>query len=125
MNDAPSNTVSLEKNKNETFSRGIRQLVLSGDLVQAAQCCGPITFPAIADLNKRRDPGSPSMTAPSVTPSQVRRALLLRSEIALLDLRHEAAFATGLRCLPPTWRRPDCAGGRSAVAAQGRARRAL
>src|SRR4051812_18003021 len=35
------------------------------------------------------------MTAPSVTPSQVRRALLLRDEIALLDVRHEAAFATG------------------------------
>ena len=35
------------------------------------------------------------MTVPSVTPSQVRRALLLRDEIALLDLRHEAAFATG------------------------------
>jgi rhodanese-related sulfurtransferase len=35
------------------------------------------------------------MTAPSVTSSQVRRALLLRDEIALLDLRHEAAFATG------------------------------
>jgi rhodanese-related sulfurtransferase len=35
------------------------------------------------------------MTAPSVTPSQVRCALLLRDEIALLDLRHEAAFATG------------------------------
>ena len=35
------------------------------------------------------------MTAPSVTPSQVRSALLLREEIALLDLRHEAAFATG------------------------------
>ncbi len=35
------------------------------------------------------------MTAPSVTPSQVRRALLLRDEVALLDLRHEAAFATG------------------------------
>src|SRR5471030_2614403 len=34
------------------------------------------------------------MTA-SVTPSQVRCALLLRDEIALLDLRHEAAFATG------------------------------
>jgi rhodanese-related sulfurtransferase len=34
------------------------------------------------------------MTA-SVTPLQVRRALLLRDEIALLDLRHEAAFATG------------------------------
>jgi rhodanese-related sulfurtransferase len=36
-----------------------------------------------------------SMTAPSVTPSQVRTALLLRDEIALLDVRHEAAFATG------------------------------
>jgi rhodanese-related sulfurtransferase len=35
------------------------------------------------------------MTAPSVTPSQVRCALLLREEIALLDLRHEAAYATG------------------------------
>jgi rhodanese-related sulfurtransferase len=35
------------------------------------------------------------MTLPSVTPSQVRCALLLRDEIALLDLRHEAAFATG------------------------------
>jgi rhodanese-related sulfurtransferase len=36
-----------------------------------------------------------SMTAPTVTPPQVRRALLLREEIALLDLRHEAAYATG------------------------------
>ncbi len=35
------------------------------------------------------------MTFPSVTPSQIRRALLLREEIALLDVRHEAAFATG------------------------------
>jgi rhodanese-related sulfurtransferase len=35
------------------------------------------------------------MTVASVTPSQVRAALLLRDEIALLDLRHEAAFATG------------------------------
>ncbi len=31
----------------------------------------------------------------TVTPREVRRALLLRREIALLDLRHEAAFATG------------------------------
>src|ERR1700752_1626772 len=38
---------------------------------------------------------SPSMTVPSVIPSQVRGALLLRDEIALLDVRHEAAFATG------------------------------
>lgn len=35
------------------------------------------------------------MTAPTITASQVRAALLLRDEIALLDLRHEAAFATG------------------------------
>jgi rhodanese-related sulfurtransferase len=35
------------------------------------------------------------MTTPSVTPSQVRSALLLRDEIALLDVRHEAAYATG------------------------------
>src|SRR5712692_10313816 len=35
------------------------------------------------------------MTAPSITPSQVRCALLLRDEIAFLDLRHEAAYATG------------------------------
>ena len=35
------------------------------------------------------------MTVPSVTPQQVRCALLLHDEIALLDIRHEAAFATG------------------------------
>ena len=35
------------------------------------------------------------MTVPSVTPSQIRTALLLRDEIALLDVRHEAVFATG------------------------------
>jgi rhodanese-related sulfurtransferase len=35
------------------------------------------------------------MTVPSVAPSQVRNMLLLREEIVLLDLRHEAAFATG------------------------------
>jgi rhodanese-related sulfurtransferase len=35
------------------------------------------------------------MTPPTVTPSRVRSALLLRDEIALIDLRHEAAFATG------------------------------
>ena len=34
------------------------------------------------------------MTTPTVTPSQVRSMLLLRDEIALLDLRHEAVFAT-------------------------------
>ena len=36
-----------------------------------------------------------TMTTSLVTPSQVRCSLLLREEIALLDLRHEAAFATG------------------------------
>src|SRR3979411_2083156 len=35
------------------------------------------------------------MTLPSITPPDGRRALLLRDEIALLDLRHEAGFATG------------------------------
>ena len=35
------------------------------------------------------------MTVPSIGPSQVRSALLLREEIALLDARHEAVFATG------------------------------
>src|SRR5437879_7660319 len=35
------------------------------------------------------------MTPPTITPSEVRAALLLREEIALLDVRHEAAFATG------------------------------
>lgn len=38
---------------------------------------------------------TPYMSIPSVTPSHIRTALLLREEIALLDLRHEAAFATG------------------------------
>ncbi|WP_050627679.1 rhodanese-like domain-containing protein [Bradyrhizobium viridifuturi] len=35
------------------------------------------------------------MTVSSVTPQDVRAALLLRREIALLDVRHEAEFATG------------------------------
>ncbi|WP_027552178.1 rhodanese-like domain-containing protein [Bradyrhizobium sp. Cp5.3] len=35
------------------------------------------------------------MTLQTVTPADIRRALLLREEIALLDLRFEAAFATG------------------------------
>jgi rhodanese-related sulfurtransferase len=35
------------------------------------------------------------MNATSISASQVRCALLLREEVALLDLRHEAAFATG------------------------------
>src|SRR5665213_229283 len=35
------------------------------------------------------------MPIPSITPAQIRCMLLLRDEIALLDVRHEAAFATG------------------------------
>ncbi len=35
------------------------------------------------------------MTVSSVTPQHIRSALLLRREIALLDVRHEAEFATG------------------------------
>lgn len=35
------------------------------------------------------------MTLPSVSPQDIRTALLLRQEIALLDVRHEADFATG------------------------------
>jgi rhodanese-related sulfurtransferase len=35
------------------------------------------------------------MTISTVTPQDIRAALLLRQEIALLDLRHEADFATG------------------------------
>ena len=35
------------------------------------------------------------MTIPTISASQVRTALKLRDEIALLDLRHEAVFATG------------------------------
>src|SRR5579859_4387749 len=34
------------------------------------------------------------MTTPFVTPPDIRSALLLRQEIAFLDIRHEAAFAT-------------------------------
>lgn len=35
------------------------------------------------------------MKLPTVAPADIRRALLLREEIALLDLRQEAGFATG------------------------------
>ena len=35
------------------------------------------------------------MSLSTVTPQQIRASLLLREEIALLDLRHEADFATG------------------------------
>src|SRR5258708_11265640 len=46
-------------------------------------------------MSRDSDPNPRSMTPSPVTPSQVRIALLLREEIALLDVRHEAAFATG------------------------------
>ena len=32
---------------------------------------------------------------PTVTPAAVRRALLAKTEIALVDVRHESRFATG------------------------------
>src|SRR5258707_4702054 len=35
------------------------------------------------------------MNVPSISHSHVRTSLLLRDEIALLDVRHEAVFATG------------------------------
>src|SRR5258708_10450630 len=35
------------------------------------------------------------MTLPAIMPSDVRIVLSFREEVALLDLRHEAAFATG------------------------------
>src|SRR6185312_713857 len=35
------------------------------------------------------------MSISTVTPRDVRTSLLLREEMALLDVRHEAAFATG------------------------------
>src|SRR5215469_8432096 len=35
------------------------------------------------------------MAISTVTPADIRTALLLRHEIALLDVRHEAQFATG------------------------------
>jgi rhodanese-related sulfurtransferase len=46
-------------------------------------------------IEYRHSWNSRSMSLPSVTPSEVRAALLLREEIALLDVRHEATFATG------------------------------
>jgi rhodanese-related sulfurtransferase len=58
---------------------------------------------AIADWRRRRyqTPRNSdreelfSMIASTVTPQDIRCALLLRQEIALLDVRHEAGFATG------------------------------
>src|SRR5581483_9087735 len=40
--------------------------------------------------------GRPLMSSlPAITPQQIRTALLARGELALLDVRHEAEFATG------------------------------
>jgi rhodanese-related sulfurtransferase len=54
-----------------------------------------MTFHPSYKANHHSRPGPPSMPLPAVTPRDIRCALLLREEIALLDLRHEAAFATG------------------------------
>src|SRR6516165_5259093 len=48
-----------------------------------------------ATVNATFPLSSSFMIIPKVTPAQIRCMLLLREEIALLDLRHEAAFATG------------------------------
>src|SRR5256885_6493168 len=42
-----------------------------------------------------------NITLRSAAPSEIRTALLLRDEIALLDVRHDAAFATRHPLLPP------------------------
>jgi rhodanese-related sulfurtransferase len=55
------------------------------------------------------------MTIPSATPQQIRAALLLREEIALLDVRHEAEFATGHPLFAA-----NMAAGRIALEAQAR-----
>src|SRR5437899_6535106 len=49
------------------------------------ECYTPLAAPSI----------TATMTIPTITPHEIRTALLLREEIALLDLRHEAEFATG------------------------------
>ena len=55
------------------------------------------------------------MSLPSISPSEVRTALLLREEIALLDVRHEAIFATGHPLFAA-----NMAAGRIALEAQAR-----
>ena len=66
------------------------------------------------------------MIPPPVTPSQVRSALLLREEIALLDLRHEAAFATGHPLFAANMAADRIAlEAETQAAAQGRAHRCL
>src|SRR4051812_30906229 len=69
-------------------------------LASRSPCLGKFCFrPSIVLLflarTLRLHTSLPAMTLPTVTPSHVRTALLLREEIALLDVRHEAAFATG------------------------------
>src|SRR6478672_299191 len=46
-------------------------------------------------IRQLNSPRQPPMTPSTITPAQIRTSLLLREEIALLDVRHEAAFATG------------------------------
>jgi len=51
--------------------------------------------PSNGMLHRPRPSIAAIMTLPAATPDEIRTALLLREEIALLDLRHEAEFATG------------------------------
>jgi rhodanese-related sulfurtransferase len=56
----------------------------------------PVEFPATTVQGSiSLHPNRMSMTIPAISPSKIRSMLLLREEIALLDLRHEAAYATG------------------------------
>src|ERR1700761_989072 len=55
----------------------------------------PVEIPGAAVQGSMSRRQAKSMSIPAVSPSDVRNMLLLRNEIALLDLRHEAAFATG------------------------------
>src|SRR5258706_11325 len=79
----------------ERLSRlGARHLLTQSGTFPIATSAGQALFQATPTRRVKR-PGSPSMTTPTVTASQVCCALLLRDELAFLDLRHEAAFATG------------------------------
>src|SRR6202022_2771060 len=65
----------------------MRQRVFRLELNRQAQPCK-------ASQNSHPDL-PPTMTIPPITPAQVRCALVVREKIPLLDLRHEAAYATG------------------------------
>ena len=69
---------------------GSSALAAGLELKSAPQRCKALRHPPQRVLIIR-----PAMPIQAVTPSQIRSMLLLRKEIALLDLRHEAAFATG------------------------------